>query len=227
MIFDPREVKQQPVVETKNTASAIAGGMSFPEFLMGNGNGDLSSFAAIMLYMDAMPLFNAIAMRSQAFAQIPIRVWDKAKQEFINDHAALDLLAKPNADVSQMEFLEAYSSFYDITGNSFLLATGRLTKPPLELMTVPPQSVTFGVGNRFGILHVPDTIRVTTFGGGQNLFEAEDTPDMGIRFTDGLDKELWHSRTFNPLRSSTNFWGAFQSATSVARITAVCIRQYY
>lgn len=212
MIFDPRTtIKQAPAaeVETKNvTASAIAAGVSFPEFLANGGNGDLSIYAAIKLYADAMPLFNAVSMRAEAFSQIPIRVWDKTKEEFLDDHPAMQLMANPNADQSGIEFLEAIASFYDITGNSLIAATGRMANPPLELMVVPPQTITFGVGNRFGMLHVPNSITVSTYGGGTSDFIGEEDKDLGIRYIDQRnDRELWHMRSFNPFRSLSNFWG--------------------
>lgn len=206
-MFDPREIKQQPAVETKNTAAAIASGISFPEFLFNNGNGDLSAFAAIQMYMDAMPLFNAVQMRAEAFSQIPVRVWDKEKEEFVDSHPALDLLAEPNIDVSQMEFLEQVASYYDITGNSFIVATGRLERPPLELMTVSPVHIAFGFGNKFGILNVPNNIDVNLASGGSDIFVGDEVRDLGLRYSNGDMREIWHMRAFNPLRSSTNFWG--------------------
>lgn len=223
MIFDPREIKQQPPIETKSaSASAYSTYLSFPEFLMQSGLGDLSAYAAIQLYVECMPLFNAIDMRASAFSQIPIRLWNKRTEEFIDDHPVLELLSKPNSDVSKMEFLEAYSSFFDITGNSFLVATGRIENPPLELMTAPPQHITFGQGNRFGMLHVPDDIRVTTYNSGETVFKAKEDIDKGLRYINSMeDKEIWHTRSFNPLRSSSHFWGL-----SKARPLWLEIQQY-
>ena len=179
---------------------------SFFDFLANGDNGDLADFAAIQMYMDAMPFFNAVDMRARNFAAIPIRVWDKSKSEFIDDHPVLALLQNPNADITQLEFLYQYASYFDITGDSFLFAGGRQSAPPLELASVPPQRTTFGFGNKFGILHVPDTITVTTVGEGASIFEATDVNGM-IRFYEREDRELWHTRQFNPLRSASNFRG--------------------
>lgn len=216
MVFDPRSTKQQGRFEEKSSTLSIqndliAHGLSFPEFLSNGGLHDLSAFAAIQLYRDAMPLFNAVDMRATAFSQIPIKVWDKKAKEFI-DHDSLALLEQPNADTSGMEFLEQVSNFYDITGNSFIFAGGRISKPPLELAIVPSQNITFDKGtSKFGILHVPDFINVTTMFQGRERFQAtEENQDLGLRFisTNTLeDRELWHIRTFNPLRSVGNFWG--------------------
>lgn len=194
--------------ERKSIANLLPpGDLSFTEFLVTNGNGDLGVYSAIQLYMRCMPLFNAIAMRAEAFSQIPIKVQDIKTKEFVPDHPALELLRKPNADVSQMEFLEQISSFYDITGDSFLGASGRVTNPPLELFAVPPQEITFATGDRFGLLFVPDKIwlsnPITNF-----LYSATEVPSEGIRYYNEMqDQELWHMRTFNPLRSNANFRG--------------------
>lgn len=181
--------------------------ISFTEYLIANGNGDLGDIASIRLYMKAMPLFNAITMRAEAYSNIPLRVYNTKTEQYVEDHPALELLDSPNADVSSMEFLEQVSSYYDITGNSYQMLTGRVEKPPLEIISVPSQNVTFGMGNKFVALSVPDVIYITNSGGGQTVFYAEETMS-GIRFINSnRDLELWHMRTFNPLRSSSNFRG--------------------
>ncbi len=179
---------------------------SFFDFLSVGANNDLADFVAIQMYMDAMPFFNAVDMRARNFAAIPIRVWDKSKAEFLDDHPVLELLQNPNADTTQLEFLYQYASYFDITGDTYLFAGGRVNAPPLELATVPPQRTTFGFGNKFGILHVPDTITISTAGQGSSVFEATEVEGM-IRFYEREDRELWHTRQFNPLRSSSNFRG--------------------
>lgn len=203
--------KMTSQVETKSGLSNgffPQSGASFPEFLLRGGNADLSAFAAIELYSDVMPLFNAVSMRSDGFSGIQPRLWDTVKKQFV-DGEPLELLKTPNADVSQCEFLEQNSSFYDITGDNFLLAIGRIENPPLELAVVPPQSVEFGsTANKFGILHVPDRININTANGERVVFNAIEDPRLGLRFiNDTGDKEIWHMRTFNPVRSASRFRG--------------------
>lgn len=213
MVFDPRRFNKAdtiPGVETKNvTNNSGPEPLSFPEYLVRGGHGDLSAYASILLYMQAMPLFNAVSLRAESLSLIPMRVLDVKTRKYVDDHESLELLNRPNADVSGSEFLEQVSSYYDITGDSFLVSTGDFNKPPLELASVPPQSTLFGPGGNFGILHVPDYIGITQSGYSEIKFKAKDIVDRGIRFlnTDRGDKELWHMRTFNPLRSSNNFRG--------------------
>ena len=112
--------KSKTVVEHVETKSHVGQAVDFPTFLANNGNFDLSAFAAMVLYSNAMPLFNAIDKRATAFSNSPIRLWDTSKDEFVTDHPILELLARPNADLTQQEFLYQYSSYFDITGNAFL-----------------------------------------------------------------------------------------------------------
>ncbi len=218
MLVDPRTTTKNAI--TPERKSLTFPSSSFVDFLSYGGNNDLADFTAIQMYMDAMPFYNAVDIRARNFAAIPIRVWDKKEKVFIEDHPVLTLLDNPNADVTKLEFMYQYASYFDITGDSFLFAGGRVTNPPLELATVPPQRTTFGFGNRFGILHVPDTITVTTVGQGASIFEATDVDGM-IRFYEDTDRELWHSRQFNPLRSAANFRGM-----SRARPTFLEVQQY-
>ncbi|MEE9223035.1 MAG: phage portal protein [Nitrosomonadaceae bacterium] len=192
-----------PPLEQKSVSGSTT---SFFDFLSAGSNNDLADFVAIQMYMDAMPFFNAVDIRARNFAAIPIRVWDNSKSEFLDDHPVLELLQNPNADTTQLEFLYQYSSYFDITGDSYLFAGGRVNAPPLEIATVPPQRTTFGFGNKFGILHVPDTITISTAGQGSSVFQATEVNGM-IRFYEREDRELWHTRQFNPLRSSANFRG--------------------
>lgn len=206
MLLDLRENKS---IETPSESKSVPNipYTSFAEYLINGGNKDLANIVAINMYMEAMPLFTAVDMRARNFAQIPLRVWDTKKKEFVDDHPVLALMSQPNADVTGSEFLYQYASYFDITGDSFLFAGGRVENPPLEVATVPPFNITFGGSVKFGILHVPDSIMVTTQGTGTFNFESEEV-DGTIRFYDDMNmRELWHSRQFNPLRSGSNFWG--------------------
>ena len=196
----------------KKSSNIVMSQLAFADFLMNGNNGDLSAFAAIQMYSDSMPLYNAIDMRARHYSQIPIRVFDTAADEFLEGHPVLDLLQNPNADISGLEFAYAYVSFYDITGNVFLLATGRVENPPLELVNIPPQNITFGTSTKFSILNVPDWIQMTaTSSGISDMFFAEEVREgnqTSIRYYNtSRDRELWHMRLFNPKRNAGNFWG--------------------
>ena len=211
-------------IEQKSSISSLfTPSQSFPEFLLLGGNNDLSAFASILLWKDVMPFNNAVGYRSDGFSMIQPRLWDTSKKEFLDGGDPLELIKTPNADVSQNEFLEQMSSFYDITGDCFILATGRIDNPPLELAIIPPQSIEFGASSRkFGMLHVPDVIIANTSGGARERFIAEDDRKLGLRFISAnRDQEIWHIRAFNPTRNAGNFRG-----TSKARPVWLEMQQY-
>lgn len=182
---------------------------SFVDYLQNNGLGDLAAYVTIGMYKKVMPLFNAISLRAETLSQIPIRVRDKKTGKFVEDHDVLALLEKPNADTSQMEFMEQLASYYDITGEAFILATGRMEKPPLEIASIGPQLTSFsGNGSRFGMLNIPDHIRINQSNTGQVSFASVDLINFGLRYVNALDNnELWHIRSFNPTRNSIRFRG--------------------
>lgn len=204
-------VKETAPLEKKSNYPTSPVGVSFPEFLANLGLDDLSAFAAIELYRQAMPLFDAVDRRATAFSQIPVRVFNTKTKEFEEDHPSLELLRIPNADLSQTEFLETLASYYDITGEAFLIATGNVNKPPLELINRSPVNISFGsLSDKFGLLNVPSSIFLTRATGDPdgtfNPFESTETE--GLRFYNQNDtRELWHLRAFNPLRTGGRFRG--------------------
>jgi HK97 family phage portal protein len=212
-----------PQVETKaaTPSNVIAPvDLSFAEFLLNGGNFDLGVREALRLYSKCLPLFNAIDTRAEAFSDIPLKIWDKAAQDFLSGHKALDLMAEPNAAQSYDEFAYELLSFSDATGNAFMVASGRVERPPLEISNVPPWMITFGTGSRFGILHMPETVQVS-MQHGTEFFEGVEESGRIRYFNRDRDKELWHIRSFNPFRSGGNFWGM-----SRARAAWLEIQQY-
>lgn len=219
MIFNlfkskPPETKVAPApIEAKSYigGTGFSHGGSFVDYLLSNGLNDLAAAASIALYKQAMPLFNAVNMRAEAFAQIPIRIKDKKTGDFIDDHPVLELFESPNSDVSQQEFLEQVSSFYDITGESFIVGTGRITNPPLELACIAPQMTSFSpqASNKFGVLNVPNEIFIHQSRGERMSFQAKELNDtLKLRYLSQVEEsEIWHIRSFNPNRSSGSFRG--------------------
>jgi len=206
-MFIPDNIKSTEPEETKNSI-AMGSSISFPEFLANHGLHQLSAYAAISLYEQAMPFFDAVDLRATAFSEIPIKLYNKKTKEIITDHPVLDLLAAPNADMSQLEFLHALSSYYDITGEAFLVATGRASEPPREIMNVSPVNIGFTRANtRFGLLNIPESIYIDTQTNSARNYKSIDERGR-LRFLNGKqDSELWHLRGFNPRRNSGSFRG--------------------
>jgi len=206
MVAEVFQSKAAPALQQKQYIAPV--GLSFAEFLYTNGNGDLSNFEAIRLYEQNMPLYNAVDMRARLFSEIPVRVWDRKAKKYV-EHDSTELLYRPNADVTQNELLYSLASFLDITGDTFMVATGIFDKPPKELMVQAPQRMNFSVASKqFGLLAIPASIQMTEQITGRTTFRAEETATSGgVRFRSDTLQEIWHARQFNPRRSQTNFWG--------------------
>lgn len=198
---DPRSIQ----------AKGILPGSFFDHLDRWDNNSDLGAYTCLLMYKDTQPFFSAVDMRAKNFAAIPIKLWDKSKEEFVKEHPVLDLLEQPNGDTTGREFKYAVASFLDITGNSYLHAGGRIEKPPLELAVIAPQNVVFpSAGNRFRMLNIPDTIQTSSATGEMTTYHSEEDRNTGlIRYLgdEPKDKELWHIRDFNPLRSDNRFTG--------------------
>lgn len=138
------EIRSQDDSIEKKSISLLAAmgdfGISFADYL-GGTNGDLRALEAIRLYKNCTPFYQAVSMRAEGFSSIPIRVWDKKAKVFLDNHPILALLERPNPQQSKTAFLKAFSSFYDIAGESFFMITGDRGKEPVEIYIPKPQEV--------------------------------------------------------------------------------------
>ncbi len=201
-------VEPSAPTEPVRTKSFSTPNISFIEHLQFGGNFDLAIHLTIEMYKKASPLFNAIDIRARNFARVPIQVWDKKSKDWVLEHPALDLLSNPNADQTDIEFFEALASYFDITGNAFLMITGRLTNEPLEIFNVRPQDAQFGIQTSRIFPTLPAEITISDSDGQINTFTIDEVRGLGVRYVsqDQL-KEIWHIRKFNPTRSRTSPWG--------------------
>ena len=206
-MYIPNHSNKSSVIETEQKNFTGSHSVSWIDYLSSSGNGDLSNHAALDLYSACMPFFNSVDMRATALSLIPVRLYDKVKEEFVDKHPILELLAEPNLDKSQEEFMYALSSYFDICGEAFVVATGRTEAEPLELINVSPAHTGFGkIDNRFGLLNIADTIKVYS-NNTSNTFKAVDDKRR-LRYINSTNMlEAYHIANFNPLKSAGIFRG--------------------
>lgn len=160
-----------------------------------------SSFELKGLYLKNCPLFTAIDIRAEAFASIPIILFDKKKQEIVPDHPFLDLMNNPNPFTSSKLFKKEFASYYDITGNSYIKQIGPINKPPLELMNVQGDNINIIASELDGF---PQEYNFSSTSGSPILFFRDDK----FRFvTKTENNELIHFRDFNPNYGLNNLEG--------------------
>lgn len=210
----------------EDTPAPCASGVSFGDYLITSGEHGLAAGEAIRLYLRCLPLAAAIDMRAKAFAGLSIKVYNKSDKKFLTDqnHPVLQFLAHPNNAQSKREFMIAYSSFHDITGNSYLKLTAiNENSPPLEIFVEDPTAVSIMASTQLGTAGFAGKYAINNSYAGQTDFELDDS-SINNRFRyfnhDG-DQELWHIRHFNPLSNGNYLFG-----TSPAQPIWLEIQQY-
>lgn len=81
--------------------------------------------------------FRCVKKIATAAASVKWLLHDKAGNE-ITDHPLLDLLARPNPNVSGVAFSEAVYAYLLLSGNSYIEGVGPDNRPPMELWNLRP-----------------------------------------------------------------------------------------
>jgi len=186
-----------------------AGGYpSFVGFLRGNGAQDLAAIECIRLYKQCLPYYDSVSRRAEGFSSIPARVIDKLSGEYV-ESKALALLNKPNPTQGAQAFKKALSSFVDICGEAFLVATLSTKGEPLELYIIKPQDVTTTAASRGTLIPVAESYLVSN----AIITEYFKLDRATYRYRNALGTmELWHLKEFNPTLNSDNLRGLPKAA---------------
>jgi len=180
--------KSNPVQERKSLPLGL-----FSSSLYSYGHYDLAAYVVIGLFCRTAPLGNAIDILSTEFSSLMPQVRDTNKNKVVTNHPVLELLKTPNADSTTAEFLYSLCAFYLITGNSYIVGTGRVNKPPLELWTVFPQQILVEASSTDGLAEVITNQRSTE----AVSFRREEVADR-FRFYNKDEREIWQIKRFNP-----------------------------
>jgi HK97 family phage portal protein len=114
---------------------------AFIDRILNQGLYDLSYYLMLKYYKSCGPLADAIDRRTREVKTIQPIVFNTKTEEIITEHPVLELLNKPNPVDTYQSLITRLSTFFDITGNVFLMTTGKTNKPPLEIYTVSPATV--------------------------------------------------------------------------------------
>jgi HK97 family phage portal protein len=114
---------------------------AFIDHLLNRGFFDLAYYQMLDYYNSCGPLADAIDRRANEVKTIQPVVFNTKTEEIITDHPVLELLAAPNPVDTFQSLITRLSTFYDATGNVFLLSTGSTKKPPLEIFAVSPATI--------------------------------------------------------------------------------------
>lgn len=177
--------------------------VSFMDFLQGNSLHDLSAHVALTYYRKVSPIFDAVDRLTDEMASIRPVIYDKKKEEYITDHPLLDLLNRPNAFQSGDLFIKEMATYFLVTGNTYIEATGAVNRPALELFTDHPSNITITADQNDGY---PDKYSVTTKIHNEN-FKREEF-GTSYRYLNDFDtREILHIKTVNPTNSMDYLYG--------------------
>lgn len=173
----------------------------FPAGFLGGNEGfsvntSLSPHISLQYYRTVAPVALAVDRVTEEFATIPPAIENQAEQ-FI-PHPVLELLKRPNAQMTQDKFLKGISTFFYVTGEVFIMATGNITRPPLELFVVNPAQVTV---DESGIDDFPGRFTIDSDKISFVFERVEINGQMRFVHNSG-DRELWHIKDFSPVLHS-------------------------
>ncbi len=156
---------------------------------------------ALSYYATISVVATAIDIICKEFENItPVIKNIKNPDIFIKEDPMLDLLAHPNSDETGTAFFGKLSRYFKITGNSFMVATGNIKRPPLEVYAINPKYITI---EKSSDDMFPKSYTYV-YENGSVVFNR--ISDKGrFRYIDKEeDKELWHIKKFNPYDT---LWG--------------------
>lgn len=162
----------------------------------------ITKVLAVSYYTKCSPLFNAIDMIATAIASIPPKVYDKEKKIWVDNHPVLDLFQRPNFDITWYEFIYGLVSFTIITGDGYIVASGKPQTPPKELYIYPSQAVTL-VPDKDGYVQ---TMQPTLYWGSDLYLRNEINKQLRY-FNRQNTAEMWHIKHFNPTTIQGNVYG--------------------
>jgi len=177
--------KQLIHIEHKNYSN------SFINIIKNNKN-NMGHSLSLSYYNGISIISLCVDMICDEFKSIPPLLFDKKKKEYLLSHPILDLLSNPNPDFTRNEFLAAVAKFYYITGNSYIILTGDVERPPLEMYTISPDCVSV-CGNSKDIFADYYTYQTNS----ENLIFYRDETGGKFRYiTKDRRFELWHIKDF-------------------------------
>jgi len=149
----------------------------------------LSTTTTLRWYTVAAPVATAIDLVVDEFKTLQPILLDE--NEVIKEDEFLTFLSMPNDAQTQEDMFKAYGSYFEITGEAYLVATGDVNRVPAELIVINPRNVEVQLG-KDGFIQA---ISVTNSEGSPWKFTRDD--EQFRFFTKNRDAEIWPVQDFN------------------------------
>lgn len=188
-----RSTKQLPAGEQKSVVLGTSDALG--KFLILGANGATTPGAALSLYEQSTAVSIPINMVTDPFAVLqPILLIDGKRA---HGHPAVEFLKAASPYYEQELFLETLAKDYLITGETDVVAIGRVHKEPLELQPISPRVVSVPENGATG---VPESFHVT--GVTMNGVYRPERRKNQIRYYDGGLRELRQIRNWSTKNNS-------------------------
>lgn len=163
---------------------------------------NIQSTLALIYYASVSVVSIAIDKICEEFEVIKPQLLEKKNEKLITDAPILDFLNHPNSDETGVQFMGEIGRSYKITGNSFIIATGPINRPPLELFAVKPYYITI---QESSIDSFPQSYTYNS--SNQHIVFNRLEEGNRLRFvTDSREQELCHISAYNP-GEAEKLWG--------------------
>ncbi len=161
------------------------------------GGNDLKAFIALRLADETSVVNTAVDIITREFGILKLQLKNRKTNAVMLNHPVLDLLNSPNPVISGKLFMIELASFYLVTGNTYIIATGNISQPPLELFLPFPQSIIIQQGRNDTF---PDIYEVTS---DTNLLRfSRREVERKFRFYNGPLQEIKQIRGYNSRQGS-------------------------
>jgi len=180
---------------------------SFVDYLLGKHRYDLAAYVAIQYFCIVAPVDNSIERSLKNISNIPLLIQDTKEDKFVEGHPLEQLLSKPNFDDTASQFMRAFTAFYLITGDSYVIVNSMdINSEPRSLFVIPPQNVQINQGTNGEIISYEVNQATKPI-----VYSATPSIQNGIRYIatlpNGITSEVYHALTFNPLSAYYNIKG--------------------
>jgi HK97 family phage portal protein len=191
-------------IETKDQGAAGFNPLISPLFYGDGEKPILYTSEAVLYMMQCAPVWTALHKIAKGICSIPPKVRDKKTGEFV-EHPVLELLAKPDADITFNEFLENCAQWYMGTGNVYIRAIGYIKNPPDSLRVMPSYSTTVNPsGDGYADIIITRLLMIA------DTYNRQEVKEYGrprYRYYANQFNEIYQIRSFNPQVGSNMVYG--------------------
>jgi phage portal protein BeeE len=180
---------------------------SFVDYLLGKKRYDLASYVAVQYFCIVAPIDNSVTRLFTDISNIPLLIYDEKEEKFIDNHPLQELLSSPNFDDTREQFMEAFSAFFLITGDSYIIANSiDINSEPRQLFVLPPQNVEIQQDGDGNVLSYS-----VSRGAISTVYKQTLSAQGGVRYiatlSSGATSEIYHSLSFHPVSAYYNIKG--------------------